>query len=449
MSADLASYFILAWVVGVVAVFPSLKPHRGMLVIVLTGALFLPEAVPNPVEFGPVKFAKQLAIGYAALFAALLYSGDRLFSPGIRWFDWPMVVWCLIPIPSTFLNEPPPDGGSYLRDAVSQTLTQCVFWGVPYLMGRLYFTDRDTLRDLVVAVVIAAAIYAPLCLFEARMSPQLHRMVYGYHQHDFSQTVRFEGFRPTVFLQHGLAVGMFMVTGALMAAWLRRAGQIPGYFALLLVPVAVLIKSSGAIALGLSGGVVLWLSAATKSRWWLLALIAVAPTYSIARGTGTWTGTSLVQVISDEFDANRAQSLAFRLTNEDMLVEHAAERPLFGWGIWGRNLIQNDAGENISVPDGFWVITLGTRGIVGLTAIGLALLLPAARFALGTDPGRWTTPELAPAAACAVVVTLWCIDCVLNAMPNAVYPLIAGALGSSVGYADKPSAATQSTDPIT
>ena len=64
--------------------------------------------------------------------------------------------------------------------------------------------------------VLGGLIYVPLCLFEVRMSPQLHNMVYGFAQHSFGQTVRGGGWRPMVFMQHGLAVGLFM---SVMLPW--------------------------------------------------------------------------------------------------------------------------------------------------------------------------------------------------------------------------------------
>ena len=48
-------------------------------------------------------------------------------------------------------------------------------------------------------------------MFEARLSPQLHSRLYGFTQHDFLQTVRGDyTYRPMVFMQHGLAVAMFL-----------------------------------------------------------------------------------------------------------------------------------------------------------------------------------------------------------------------------------------------
>lgn len=427
MSPEFAPYVIVAWMVAMVAAFPSLPPHRAILLIVLSGTLFLPEAVAGVVELGPVKLGKYAAISYTALLAAALYDSGTLFAGSLRRIDAPMLAWCLWPVPSVLLNDPPPDGGSYFRDAFSQTLGSVVTWGVPYLLGRVYFGRREAVRDLAVGVVVAAAVYVPLCLWESRMSPTLHYTVYGYAQHQFIQTVRFGGYRPMVFMPHGLYLGMFMVTAAVLAVWLRRPLGLPGYL-LLLVPVAVLMRSTGALALGVAGGAVLGLAGRPAARWAVLLLVAVPPGYVVARTTGLWSGADLVEATEAGIESDRAQSLAFRLYHEDQLLRKALERPVAGWGGWGRARIRDASGRDVSVTDGLWVILLGDRGAVGLALFGAAVLLPVARFAVRSDPAGWRTPELAPAAGCAVILTLLAINNLPNVMADPLWPLIAGVL---------------------
>jgi hypothetical protein len=65
----------------------------------------------------------------------------------------------------------------------------------------------------------------------------------------------------------------------------------------------------------------------------------------------------------------RAGSLAFRIKNENMLVQKALQQPLFGWGGWKRSFIcAKTTGETVSVPDGLWIIAFGQNGLFGLTA---------------------------------------------------------------------------------
>ena len=52
-----------------------------------------------------------------------------------------------------------------------------------------------------------------------------------------------------------------------------------------------------------------------------------------------------------------------------MLLERASQRILTGWGRYGRNRVYDpDSGNDISVTDGRWIITLGQFGIIGFIA---------------------------------------------------------------------------------
>ena len=74
---------------------------------------------------------------------------------------------------------------------------------------------------------------------------------------------------------------------------------------------------------------------------------------------------SLVSLVSDD----RARSLEFRFINEDRLLGRASERPLAGWGRFGRNRVYDEeGGYDVSVTDGRWIIVLGQFGILGFIA---------------------------------------------------------------------------------
>src|SRR5439155_21163091 len=90
---------------------------------------------------------------------------------------------------------------------------------------------------------IGGLVYVPLCWFEVRMSPQLHVWVYGVRHHAFVQQMRDGGYRPMVFMQHGLMVAMWMAMTSLIGCWLwkaktiRQIGDVPMY---VLVPAMLL-----------------------------------------------------------------------------------------------------------------------------------------------------------------------------------------------------------------
>ena len=102
-------------------------------------------------------------------------------------------------------------------------------------------------HNLAIGLFIGGLVYVPLCWLEVQLSPQLHRWLYGKHQHAFIQQMRDGGYRPMVFMQHGLMVGMWMGMTALIGIWLWKAKtlhqvwDIPMY---VLVPVMIFTVSS-------------------------------------------------------------------------------------------------------------------------------------------------------------------------------------------------------------
>jgi hypothetical protein len=452
--APLTPFLCLLWVPVVIAFFPlSKQPHRAIIVWMLVGLLYLPEvgsamgvaAGVNPIKLGPLHFNKDMAINYALLFAVIVHDLPRLLSGWPRWVDLPMIAWCLCPIASALTNEPPPDGSWPIRDGLSQSWHYIAWYGFAYLLGRMYLTTPGAFRDLIIGTAMAAIIYLPLCLIELRISPQLHRFVYGFAQHDFNQTLRFGGYRPMVFMKHGLTLATWIVTALIMIAFLtwttsssklrgasRESARLTTYVVVLL-PMAILMKSTAAALLGVGGWGVLCLSRWLPSRIWLLLLMAVPPVYVSLRISGKFSGESLVQLAEKHVSHDRAQSLKFRLDNENLLAERALEKRVYGWGGWGRARIQDEWGKDRSVTDGLWIITFGDRGFVGLVALLLALHLPVYRFLFLFPPRTWSDPRIAPMAVCSVVTVLWSIDCLLNAGFNHTFLLIVGGLASVSG----------------
>ena len=129
-----------------------------------------------------------------------------------------------------------------------------------------------------------------------------------------------------------------------------------------------------------------------------------------------------------KINEDRAESLQFRLDNETILVEKAMVRPVFGWAGWGRSRVYNDLGEDISTTDGLWIITLGQYGLFGLSMLVLSILGPGMYFVFTVPPEKWRTPEYAPMAALSILLGLYMVDNLLNAMVNPIFILTAGSL---------------------
>jgi hypothetical protein len=215
------------------------------------------------------------------------------------------------------------------------------------------------------------------------MSPQLNLMIYGFFPHDWQQHVRGDGFRPVVFLKHGLWLSLFL-SGTVLASLgcLRISEDKRKLYAgatIWLLVVLVLTKSLGTLIVAVFFIPFVYFC---KVRTQLLAAAIIAGcvlTYPVLRGAG-FVPIETVLSLAENIDPQRASSLRTRLKNEDALLEKALQRPLFGWGGWGRSRIFNEKGQDVSISDGEWVITLGLGGWLrylaqfGLLAAPLILL---------------------------------------------------------------------------
>jgi hypothetical protein len=128
------------------------------------------------------------------------------------------------------------------------------------------------------------------------------------------------------------------------------------------------------------------------------------------------------------FPEPRVQSLGWRFRCENLLLKKAVERPILGWGGWGRSRVYDEQGKDIAETDGLWIIAFGKNGLVGLISLGAVLLLGPALLWWRLDAIQWSHPAWAPAAAAAVLIMITTIDSLLNGFLNPVLTLCMGAL---------------------
>jgi hypothetical protein len=414
---------ILAWIPVVLVVFMLLPARRAMVASAVTGWLLLP---PLGIALaGLPDYTKTGAAGLSILLATIIFEPARLLTFRPRWFDLPMVVFCLCP----FITSTTNDLGAY--DGIAAVFTQCVNWLLPYAIGRLYLTDFASFRELGLGMIIGGLCLIPLCLVEIKMSPILQPMLYGIGKWEGT---RYQGFRPRIFFETGLELGLWMNAVALVAWWFWRTSQfkqlwgIPSsvIFALLLV-IAIMCRSTGATFLLAFAFLVLVISLRTRTKWALWGLLCIAPLFYTVRITNLWSGQSAVELMKLISEA-RADSLDYRFENDDMLIAKAMQKPFFGWGGWGRNRVYDKSGRDVAVTDGFWILIFGSNGCVGLISMTLAMLLPVALVLARFPIERWNQPSLAPVAVFVTILAIFSIDCLMNAMPNVIYVIAAGGL---------------------
>ena len=183
----------------------------------MTAWLFLPSAT-FPLR-GLPDYDKMTATSAGIFLAVALLEPQRLFNFRPRWFDLPMAVYCLSPSVSALTNQ------LGLWHGVSECMNNTWAFGLPYLLGRVYFDSFQAAFVLARAVFVGGLVYVPFCLVEMRMSPQFYVWVYGYRPRPFN-ALRYGGWRPNVFLEEGLELGMWMTMASLIGVWLWYSGAV-------------------------------------------------------------------------------------------------------------------------------------------------------------------------------------------------------------------------------
>ena len=412
------------------------EPAFILIFCVLGGYMFLPERggidLPAAGALDKLTIPVLCALVFCAM-ARKRQTGDAAWLAG--WFPRQRLVIGLIGAflagsILTVLTNPDPffaNGqfrpGLRIYDAGAIVLG-AIYMILPLLLARKYLAHPDMHKLLLKGLCVAALIYTPLILFELRMSPQLNNWVYGFFPHSWLQHLRGDGYRPVVFMHHGLYLSIFMVAAILATFGLARlhtgATRMRYMMAgLVLFGVLVLSKSLGAF---LIATILVPLLLFLPMRLQLLAaaiITLIALSYPIARGAHIvpvdWL---LAQAMS--IDPERAASLGFRFRFEELLLTRVDERPFFGWGGYGRWMLT----DQDTVADGEWIITMGESGWIGYIAqfglMGLPVLLiwrRARKDGIGME-----------SAVLALALTAGMIDLIPNSGMTPDKWLLAGAL---------------------
>ena len=423
---------MFGWLPVVLYIFGKLPTRRAIVFCFITAWLFLPLADLKFVA-GIPPYTKMSATCYSVLLATALFDAKRFSSFKLSWLDLPALIWFTCPFASSISN----DLGWY--DGLSTTVAQTMTWGVPYYLGRIYLNSLDGLRQLAIGIFIGGLVYVPFCLLEVRISPQLHHLVYGFSSGHFNEELRYGGYRPEVFMESGLMVGDWLMVATLSGFWLWQSDLIKQlwgiaikWLVVALLVTTVLVKATGAIGLLALGAVALLITKWFRNSLLVLVMVACISLYLYDGVSGNFSGDQLVKTASAYINPDRAASLQFRFDNEKLLSAKARQRMLFGWGEWGRSRVYNQFGKDISVTDSLWIIAFGTKGLVGLISLMASFLLPVVRFVQRYPASLWINYKIAPAAVIAVILVLYMIDCLLNAMVNPVYMVACGGLAGLV-----------------
>ncbi len=368
-----AYIMLIGWPFISIVLFSNLKLVPAFVITVIGGYLVL------PANFS-IDFALIPSIDKSSIISLSLVIGCILIKKVPVSFIPPngierkfVIALLILPIITTLSNQEPVFNGAFwtpglsAHDTVSALINSYLYL-IPLILGMQVLNTRSSQEELFKILTISALFYSVLILFEIRMSPQLHNLIYGFFPHDFVQQMRGDGFRAVVFLGHGLVVAIFIVIsiGAISVLWKNNHKQIFGipmimvllYFLLILIAQ----KSFGSLMLGLILFFsVLFLPAKMTAKL-SLCLISIVIFYPLLSLLDLFPHEMLLDNIA-AVDPQRADSLSFRFYHENQMLEHARQKFLFGWGGWGRGMLYG------SVPDGKWILVLGSNGILGFICL--------------------------------------------------------------------------------
>ncbi|KPQ06992.1 MAG: O-antigen ligase like membrane protein [Rhodobacteraceae bacterium HLUCCA12] len=449
---------LLAWPLVVFALFRMLTIERALIWTILGGYLLLPQM--SEINFpGVTAFDKRTIPNLAAFVGCMLMLGrfPRLLPQS--WLASALLLMVMVsPVITVLTNlEPVEFGvrafgtlemfdaseleqmalpGLRIYDSASALSAQ-IFLMLPFFLARAILDNADALREIVAALVIAGLIYALPMLFEVRFSPQLHSWVYGFFQHDFIQAIRWGGYRPFVFMPHGIWVALFAFMCAMAAAIMLRTAEPAqrGRKVLILMLMLLLLlicKTLGPILFALVFvPIVLILNPRHHIRF-AAAIALVVLSYPLLRGAGLVPIDRIVGIAA-AFDPERAASLAYRIENEERVLEHVADKLLFGWGGWGRFIPHaQETGTSDVVVDGTWIITIGHFGWVGYVATFGLLTLPL--LSLWWHARKPHAPAVSlPVSGLALILAVNLLDMLLN---DTLIPFTWLMAGAVLGYSE-------------
>ncbi|MGH1412279.1 MAG: hypothetical protein ACRBB0_02225 [Pelagimonas sp.] len=429
--------------VVVVALYGRLRADRALIWALMLGYLFLPEppAVFDLPLMPPLNKHNIPAL-MAFMIALWRYGYDGPLLPHSHVGKLLLIAFVFSPVVTVLNNEEAIFFGQVgveghnLKHALALPIEQFLLI-VPFLMARQHLANGGAQREILWALMVGGLVYSLLMLIEIRLSPQLNLWVYGYYQHLFGQSIRAGGYRPVVFLYHGLWVAFFVMTSVISAYALWRSEKGPRFkfllAALYLSAVLVLAKSLGALLfMLLLVPLVVVLSPGAQVRV-AIVIGTIALAYPILKGADLIPQERMLAQAA-AIDPQRAGSLEFRFDNENTLLERAYIKPVFGWGSFGRNhILDPNTGNILTVTDGRWIIVIGVYGWVGFIAEFGLLLLPL--LLLGREMSATGNREISPyVGAMSLLLAINALDMIPNATLTPLTWVLVGAL---TGYAEK------------
>lgn len=444
-----AAAALLLWTPFTFLLFLWRPPHQAAALSYLLGLLYLPSAQTLVFPMVP-----DLNRGVAPAFSVLL--ANAVLGKGLlrhakldgmcKLFVAIVLFWAL---PRALANGdalhygPTVVPGIAPRTAITFFLEDGTTLIGTFMVGAAIGSKPEWTRDL---LRLWLATTLPYCIFfvlELWLSPKFHTWVYGYFQHMWIQMFRDGGYRPIVFTQHALELAQFMCGAAIAAAtlsrWKVRVYRLSSRTAAIgLQVLLVLGKSLASTAYSFCALVLILFDFKRLRAFVAMSIAVLSMLYPLARAY-EWVPTDQIieKLVKD--DTPRGHSLAFRLMNEEMMLDKVRERPFTGWGGFGRFRIYDPVtGGDLTVVDGAWMILLASGGFPYFWGVFGLLTWPVLKayrlVRRRIDPeAAFLTSSLALAAA------IFALDLLPNGLGNYLPLLLSGAvLGTVQHYQSQP-----------
>lgn len=432
---------LAVWPLVAVAVFKWCAPRTAVLAVFLGGWLLLPVGIyPNGAASSAFPYwligaalpsdmliTKAWVAPASALLGVLVWDRKSLADCRFGAWDVPMLLWCAWPLLQWALR---PDAQP---DPLWASLYLAGSWGLPWILGRVYFSTREGQGALLKGLAWAGLACLPFALLEGISVPDLYADVFQLHPFASDGVERYVGWRPIGFFEHGNQYGLWVSLCAMAALWVWRSQGVTQQrkrwagVAMVMVAMAVLAQSVGALLLLAMGWVVLWAMAHIKLQKFLLGALGVAVVGSVVYLSGAvpithWAkDTVMGQKVVGAFKATGRGSFTWRISQDQKAIALVKPVVVAGHGQW-------DWWRELGTrPWGLALLVIGQFGLIGF-ALGFGSLLAPAVARLWHAPrsSPWTA-EGAPIVL-AVIVILTLMDAGLNSFVFFPALLAAGAL---------------------
>jgi hypothetical protein len=415
------------WPLLALIAFKVLPPHKAVLSTVLGGWILLPvgiypagatssvfpywlvgSAVPSD-----MLVTKAWVAPASAMIGMVLTDWRRLSKFKANIFDLPILGWCLWPVIQGYLTQ------ISLPDAVLSSSYLIGTWGFPWLLGRLYFSNFEKQRSLLIGIAWSGLACFPFALWEGMFGPTLYDLFYEPHPFAKDGIERYIGWRPIGFFENGNQYGLWVCLSTLATLWacrsevtirIRAAWK---WGAILALMIALFSQSIGAIILLAMGYLCIEAVARMRIQSFLIpafwVILAVGVVYLSGTAPISYWGKETVvgRKIVDGFRATGRGSLPWRISQDQKAIILVKPKILTGHGTWNW---WDSLGAR---PWGLALLIIGQFGLVGLLGAFGALIAPAIKTTINLKiESQWNLHGATTILATIVFLAL--IDALLN-----------------------------------